>query len=105
MGLAQAPSAVVIDNNLSGLGAMRALMDAGREPGRACSVIVCDGAPADNLLQGLDLTSIEHPLPRTAGDTVAELLMKLIRGEPASDAQVLWQPSLHVGTTDGPVQA
>ena len=104
IGLDEPPSAVVIDNNLSGLGAIRALMDAGRVPGRECSVIVCDGAPADHLLQGQDFTSIEYPLPPSAGETVAQRLLGLIRGGSVAEAQVLWSPSLHLGTTDGPAR-
>lgn len=97
------PTAIVADNHLAGLGAVRALIDTGRQPGRDLSVIVYDGEPRDHLLQDQDLTCIEQPMSPQQGENVAQLLLGLIRGELAVDAaRILWAPRLRAGTSDGP---
>ena len=93
------PSAIIVDNHLSGVGAMRALMDAGITIGRDISVIVWGNM--EDTLVGDQVTTIDQPDPRAAGTKMSEMLLALMSGTPAADLQVLWQPVLIAGSTTG----
>jgi LacI family transcriptional regulator len=93
------PTAVIVDNHLSGVGAVRALLDAGMEIGKDMSMIVW-GSMADTLA-GANVTTIDQPDPRKAGARMAEMLLSLINGTPATELQELWQPVLQEGSTVG----
>jgi LacI family transcriptional regulator len=97
------PTAVIVDNHLSGVGAVRALLDAGVEIGTEMSVIVW-GNMADTLA-GANVTTIDQPEPRKAGARMIDMLLALVDGTPASDLQELWQPLLLPGSTVGAVRA
>lgn len=97
------PSAVIVDNHLSGVGAVRALLDAGIEIGKEMSLIVW-GVMADTLA-GSNVTTIDQPEPRKAGARMVAMLQALIAGTPAAELQELWQPVLLPGTTVGPCPA
>jgi len=93
------PSAVIVDNHLSGMGAVRALMDAGIEIGKEISVIVW-GSLEDSLI-GINVTTIDQPdLPR-AGAKMVEMLQALLAGTPPVQLQEIWQPVLLPGATVG----
>jgi len=96
------PSAVIVDNNICGVGVVRALLDAGLAPGRDISVIVYDGMPADTLLGGIAITAIAQPEAHAAGVQLAELMLGVVDGKPLKQLQVLWQPKLAPGASDGP---
>ena len=96
------PTAVVIDNNQAGVGAIRAVLEAGLRLGRDCSLIVYDGLPEDTLIDQKDITSIEQPTPHAAGRQLAELMLDVLQGAPPATLQVLWQPLLRLGRSDGP---
>jgi LacI family transcriptional regulator len=93
------PTAVIVDNHLSGVGAVRALLDAGVEIGKEMSVIVW-GNMADTLA-GANVTTIDQPEPRKAGARMIAMLMALVEGTPAAELQELWQPVLLEGATVG----
>jgi LacI family transcriptional regulator len=93
------PSAIIVDNHLSGVGAIRALLDAGIQIGKEISVIVW-GRVEDTLL-ACDITTIDQPRQREAGAKMSEMLLALLHGTPASELQVLWQPVLLEGATTG----
>jgi LacI family transcriptional regulator len=93
------PTAVIVDNHLSGIGAVRALVDAGITLGRDMSIIVW-GQLADTLACS-DVTTIDQPEPRKAGARMVEMLLALVNGTPAAQLQELWQPVLVPGTTVG----
>jgi LacI family transcriptional regulator len=93
------PTAVIVDNHLSGVGAVRALLDAGVEIGKEMSVIVW-GSMADTLA-GAHVTTIDQPDPRQAGARMVEMLLSLVDGTPAGDLHELWQPVLLEGATVG----
>ncbi|SFU47872.1 substrate-binding domain-containing protein [Pseudoduganella namucuonensis] len=93
------PTAVIVDNHLSGVGAMRALLDAGLEMGKDISIIVW-GSMADTLA-GVDVTTVDQPDPRGAGAKMIEMLLALAGGAPPDILQVLWQPVLIPGSTVG----
>jgi LacI family transcriptional regulator len=93
------PTAVIVDNHLSGAGAVRALLDARIDIGKEMSVIVW-GNMADTLA-GADVTTIDQPDPRKAGARMIEMLLALVDGTPAVELQELWQPVLLNGATVG----
>ena len=101
LALEQRPSAVIVDNNLGGIGVMRALLDAGVVAGRDLSVIIYDGLPPDTLV-GTTVTSVIQPEPGKVGQQLADMMLALLAGEEPSRLQVLWQPQIQVGTSDGP---
>ncbi|MFZ3286241.1 MAG: substrate-binding domain-containing protein [Telluria sp.] len=93
------PSAVIVDNHLSAVGAVRALLDAGIEIGKEISVIVW-GSIEDSLV-GSNVTTIDQPDAGGAGAKMIEMLSALLAGTPPSELQVLWQPVLLPGSTVG----
>lgn len=99
---AQRPTAIITDNNLCGLGAVRALLDRGVAIGQEISVIVYDGVPADNLFAGLTVAAIEQPTAYEAGQTLAEMLLARIQSPDAPPQQELRQPVFAPGTSLGP---
>jgi LacI family transcriptional regulator len=103
LALAEPPTAVMVDNNIGGVGVMHALLDAGLQPGRDISVVVDGGLPQDTLLNGPSVASIEHPSLREAGQTMADMLLGLIEGDPPEGCQVLRPVTLREGASIGPV--
>jgi LacI family transcriptional regulator len=97
------PTAVIVDNNLAGVGAVQALIDRGILMGRDISVIVYDGIPPDTLLMGRQITSIIQPTQQRTGERMATLIQQVITNTmPLSELQMLCQPELLPGDTDGP---
>jgi LacI family transcriptional regulator len=96
------PTAIVVDNNLAGVGVARALTDRGLVMGRDLSVIVYDGVPADQMLPGQSMTSIEQPTAFEAGRTMAAMMLDVLAHKPVEEIQQLWTPTLSPGTSDGP---
>ncbi|WP_338769465.1 substrate-binding domain-containing protein [Massilia sp. METH4] len=94
------PTAVIVDSHLSGVGAVRALLDAGVAIGRDMSLVVW-GRMAD-ALAGLDVATIDQPDAAGAGKKMGEMLLALQNGVPAAQLQVEWQPVLLPGATVGP---
>lgn len=101
LALAQRPTAVIVDNYLGGVGVMRALLDNDVVAGRDLSVIVYDGLPLDTLV-GTKVTAIVQPEPGKVGQQLAEMMLALLAGEDPRRLQVLWQPTIQVGASDGP---
>lgn len=102
LALTPRPTAIIVDNNLCGVGVVRALLDAGVSIGSEISVIVYDGVPSDSVLIGQHVASIEQPTQREAGATMAEMLLTLIEGRPLAEAHVLRQPKFVGGNSIGP---
>jgi LacI family transcriptional regulator len=97
------PTAVIVDNHLSGVGAVRALLDAGVAIGKEMSVIIW-GSIEDTLV-GSNVTTIDQPDASRAGAKMIEMLSALVAGTPPGELQVLWQPVLVPGITAGPCPA
>lgn len=97
------PSAIIVDNHLSGVGAIRALLDAGVAIGTEISVIVW-GSVEDTLV-GYNISTIDQPHPREAGAKMSEMLLDRLNGVHPSELQVLWQPVLLEGATTGICQS
>ncbi|CAN5819282.1 substrate-binding domain-containing protein [soil metagenome] len=91
------PTAVIVDNHMSGVGAMRALLDAGIAVGKTMSVIVW-GRMEDSLA-GYNVTTIDQPHPDQAGAKMIEMLLAMQNGTAPSELQELWQPVLLAGET------
>jgi LacI family transcriptional regulator len=91
------PTAVVVDNHMSGVGAMRALLDANVKVGQEMSVIVW-GRMEDSLAN-YHVTTIEQPDPDKAGVKMVEMLLALINGTSPSELQECWAPILLPGET------
>ena len=94
------PTAVIVDNHLSGVGAVRALLDAGVEIGKEMSVIVW-GSVEDSLV-GSNVATIDQPDSDQAGAKMIEMLMAVVGGADPAGLQVLRQPTLVSGATVGP---
>jgi LacI family transcriptional regulator len=97
------PTAVIVDNHLSGVGAVRALLDVGVAIGKEMSVIVW-GSVEDTLV-GSNVTTIDQPGSDKAGARMIDMLSALVAGTSPSELQELWQPALVEGVTVGPCPA
>ena len=98
----QRPSAVIVDNNVAGVGVVRAALEAGLQLGKDLSLIIYDGLPEDTLIDCQEVTAIEQPTPNDAGRKLAELMLDVLQGRPPAALQVLWKPHLRLGASDGP---
>ncbi|WP_394791316.1 substrate-binding domain-containing protein [Rhodoferax sp.] len=99
--LAQRPTAVLVDNNLAGIGALHAVMHSGLVLGRDLSVIVYDGLGSDSVVR-IAVTAVMQPTPQATGVALAEMTLARIRDEPIKSLQKLCMPELEIGDTDGP---
>ena len=102
LALSPRPTAIFVDDNLCGIGVVRALLDQRVEIGRDISVIVYDGVPPDTLLVGQSVDAIEQPTAHEAGRTLADMLLRVIRQPDAPPQQVLRQPVFAPGSSVGP---
>jgi len=97
------PTAIIVDNNLCGVGVVRGLMDAKITIGKDISVVVYDGVPVDTLLPGHWIASIEQPTAYEAGKKMADMLLSLIQGEALEQRHVLWRPQFIATNSIGTV--
>lgn len=95
------PSALLVDNNIAGSGAFRAIVDSGLRPGKDISLIVYDGVPAD-VAAPLAVTAVVQPTGQESGRVLADLIVKAINGG-TRDAHELAAPRIEAGDSDGPV--
>lgn len=98
LALAERPTAIVVDNNVGGVGVLRAMLDAGVEIGREISIVVYDGVPADTLLQGVQVAAIAQPTSFESGRMLGDMVMALVDGKPVQH-QVLRQPVFVPGSS------
>jgi LacI family transcriptional regulator len=100
--LPRRPSAILVDNNIGGVGVLHALLNAGMVLGRDVSVVVDGGNPTDTLLHQIDVAAVMQPTPAESGKTMAEMLLQLIAGEkPKEGEHVLLQPQFVSGKSVG----
>jgi LacI family transcriptional regulator len=102
LALAQRPTAVIVDNNLGGVGLIRALLDRGVAIGSEMSVIVNEGVPEDTLFAGLTVAAVRQPTPYRSGQTLGEMALALAERKTLAPAQVLRQPEFVSGNSIGP---
>ncbi len=105
MALPHAPTAIVVDNNLGGIGVMRGLIDLGLVLGKDVSVVVHGVIPADTLLAGLEPTMVTQPTAQSTGVAMADMVLQVLREPQRGPFQLLRQPELVVGQTSGPRSA
>lgn len=99
--LADPPTALLVDNNLAGAGAFRAIVDSGRRLGRDVSLIVYDGVPSD-VSHPYTVTAVTQPTGHASGRAIAELMLSAI-GDKDRCAHRLALPRIEPGDTDGPI--
>jgi len=102
--LSPRPTAVVVDNNLGGVGVIRGLLNAGVVVGQDISVVVHGDIPNDSLLPGMQLTTVSQPTAHASGVTMAEMVLQVLRQADAAPVQILRQPELVLGSTTGPAR-
>ena len=102
LALPERPTAILVDNNLGGVGVVRALLQAGIDIGHEVSVIVNDGVPPDTLLIDQDIAAVSQPTAYESGATMAAMLLALIEGKPLEQPQVLRPPVFVPGSSLGP---
>ncbi|MEZ5825251.1 MAG: LacI family DNA-binding transcriptional regulator [Geminicoccaceae bacterium] len=94
------PTAILCIDDLPAMGAIRAVRSEGLEVGADVSIIgYNDIAPAALVDPPLTTVRIDS---RAAGRRLAEMLLALIAGRPASVFQEVWPPALVVRSSDGP---
>jgi LacI family transcriptional regulator len=103
LALADRPTAIVVDNNLAGIGVVRGLLDAGIDLGKEMSVLVHGELPNDSLLSEMSITLVTQPTAHDSGVTMAEMVLKLLKGIEQEHMHVLRQSNLTIGSTTGPV--
>ncbi|EOV0678283.1 substrate-binding domain-containing protein [Cronobacter dublinensis] len=93
------PSAIVTDCNSLGDGAAMALQTLDRLHGKdAVSLVVYDGLPPDSIVE-TDVAAVIQSTREGVGRQIADMVQRLIAGEPVVQLQVLWQPDLLPGST------
>ena len=105
LALKHRPTAIVVDNNLAGIGVVRGLLDAGIDLGKEMSVVVHGELPNDSLLSDMSITLVTQPTAHDSGVTMAEMVLQLLKGGDQKPMHDLRQSTLTVGSTTGPVQA
>lgn len=100
LSLKNPPTAILCGNDLSAMGAMRAITEAGLQPGADIGVIGSDDNPIGKYLP-VPLTTFYAPVTEV-GRRLADLLLLAIDGKPASELQELWIPELLIRASDGP---
>ncbi|HDR8949748.1 LacI family DNA-binding transcriptional regulator [Burkholderia vietnamiensis] len=93
------PTALLVDNNIAGCGAFRALVERGLRLGHDMSLIVYDGVPPDVALPHR-VTAVVQPTGHTTGRALAELMLGLLAD--GVHGQRLEHPVVEIGDTDGP---
>ncbi|WP_234995188.1 LacI family DNA-binding transcriptional regulator [Ruegeria meonggei] len=102
MQLDQPPTAIVFATDLAALGFCSAAQDQGFEIGRDVAVIGYDGIPECRYARpALTTFAVES---RTAGQRLATLLIRQIRGEDPTTLRELTEATLVEGGSDGPPQ-
>ena len=98
------PTALLVDNNVSGVGAVRALGDNGWKPGSGMSLIVYDGIPGEIPLT-FKVTAVMQPTGDATGHAIAELVLDVLAGKPPADLHKLGAPRIEAGESDRPPPA
>lgn len=99
MALQTPPTAIITDCNSLGDGAAMALQMLGRLHGeQAVSLVIYDGLPPDSIVE-TDVAAVIQSTREGVGRQIADMVQRLIAGEPVERLQVLWQPELLPGAT------
>ena len=101
LALAVPPTAVFADNNLAGIGALRAIGDCGMRVPEDISAIVYDGVSTDVPLP-YAVTAVRQSTGAQTGRILAQHTLSLLAGTPVDEVHDLRQPVIEPGDTDGP---
>lgn len=101
LALAPRPSAVVVDNNMGGIGLIRALLDAGIRIGHEISLVVNEGVPPDTLFGGLEVAAVLQPTAVETGRTIGRMVLRLVERKPLEERHVLREPVFAEGNSIG----
>lgn len=96
------PTALLVDNNLAGIGALRAIGDHGLTPPDDISVIVYDGVSPDSPLT-YSVTAVTQATGQDSGRFMARQIIAILGGKPVDEIHHLGQPEIAPGQTDGPL--
>ena len=99
MTIVDPPTAILCGNDIVAMGAMRALHEHGRAPGRDVGIIGSDDNPFGPYMSP-PLTTFTAPRV-AAGRRMTELLLEGMNGESAERLQEIWKPTLVVRASDG----
>lgn len=102
LALENPPTAIVVDNNLGGVGVLRGLLAAGIQVGKGISVVVQGEIPVDTLLDCADVTTVTQPTAYETGVKMADMVLRLLQAPNEGPYQMLKQPELVLGMTTGP---
>ncbi len=100
LSLPEPPTAILCIEDLTAIGAMRAIRARGMEPGRDVAVIGYNDIPLARLADP-PLTTIRMPI-RAAGRRLAEMALALVEGARPDLLQEVWKPQLVVRASDPP---
>lgn len=103
MALRRPPTALLCIEDLTAIGAMRALRALGHRVGREVSVIGYNDIPLARIAEP-PLTTIRMPI-RAAGRRLAAMALALVGGADPADLQEVWEPELVIRESDGPPAA
>lgn len=99
------PTAIVVDNNIGGIGLIRAMLDAGVRIGHDISLVVNEGIPEDTLFGGLQVAAVLQPTPTETGRTIGRMVRALVERQPLAEPHVLREPVFVEGNSIGPPAA
>ncbi|HWG84219.1 MAG TPA: substrate-binding domain-containing protein, partial [Deinococcales bacterium] len=102
LSLPEPPTAVMCANDMTALGVMHGLREAGLRPGRDVSVTGYDDVPLARYSDP-PLTTLRQPT-RAAGRRLAEMLTALLGGTAPDHLQEVWPAELVVRATTGPAR-
>ena len=90
------PEVIITDCAALAEGAALALQQAGRATGEDAILLAgWEGLPRDAILDH-PIAAIRQATPHQAGEQVADMVIRLINGEPPETLQTLWQPWLQL---------
>ena len=98
------PTAVLVDNNLAGVGALRAVGDLQLRLGKDISLIVYDGVSPDIPLP-CRVSWVEQATGERTGRKMAEQIVDVLNGKPVGRIHHLAKPRVVPGETDGPLDS
>ena len=99
MNLADPPTAILCGNDIVAIGAMRALQEHSRAPGRDVGIIGRDDNPFGSYMSP-PLTTFTAPRV-AAGRRMTEMLLEAMSGVAADKLQEIWKPTLVIRASDG----
>lgn len=100
--VAERPTAVIVDNNIGGIGFIRGLLDAGLRLGTDMSLVVNEGVPEDTLFGGLKVAAVLQPTALESGRAIGRMVRAVIERRDDAPAHELRQPVYVDGNSVAP---